>query len=310
MNIAIYIDGIPRMTDRTRVHFYNLLTRFKDVNITYYLPSQNIHEIEADVILLILAAHQYFHMFQKIDFSSVFAPVILIDEDHICYNFDSQYNTKWKNSILSFYENCNANVVIRRHSFTEEFKFPTVWLPMSGDETTIEYDSDVNKSSIIGFAASFGNIPEYSIRRKAISILENTKYLDNKYAIKKLYSDYSKYLNSVTGLLACSISKAHTAIAKMFEAPLCKTALLTNRFNFNKELFGNKQCCYTYKDDCSNLLEVTKDLLNNHEKRCEITNNAYNRVIKYHTNNKRIIELYNILEAVINKNKIPRIWGQ
>ena len=310
MNIAIYIDGVARMTDRTRTGFYSLLAKFKDVSVTYYLPSQNIYEIDADIILLVLAAHQYFHMFEKIDFSSLSIPVILIDEDHICYNYDSQYNTKWKNDILSFYENCNTDLVIRRHSFTEEFKFPTVWLPMSGDEITIEYDSNISRSLIMGFAASFGNIPEYSIRRKAISILENTEFLDKKYATKKLYFDYSKYLNSVTGLLACSISKAHTAIAKMFEVPLCYTALLTNRFNFNKELFGNKQCCYIYKDDCSDLLEVTKDLLNNNEKRNEVTNNAYDRVIKYHTSSKRIIELYNILEAVINKSKIPKVWGQ
>ena len=88
------------------------------------------------------------------------------------------------------------------------------------------------------------------------------------------------------------------------------SSYLTNMMKNSKELFGDKQCYFEYKDECSDVIEKAKEILNDHDKVAEITKNAIDIVLERHTHEKRAIELYNILHSLVSGVEIPRIWGQ
>ncbi|GAG17654.1 unnamed protein product [marine sediment metagenome] len=199
---------------------------------------------------------------------------------------------------------------MRRHHYLygEEriIKPETVWLPFSGNEEEF-FPGNIDRENKIGFSGSLTeSVNYYDIRRKAVSELTNCRYLKDEG--KHLRKNYPDILRSYRGFLSCNGGTLYTPMAKMFEIMLSKTALLSNKLYFNDILFDNEECFFEYKDDCSDIIKKAEIILNSDIG--EVVDSAYKKAIKYHTDSKRIIELYNILKAVVTEEEIPKVWRQ
>ena len=91
---------------------------------------------------------------------------------------------------------------------------------------------------------------------------------------------------------------------------LSNTPYMTNWFHHSHLLFGLDEYCFIYKDDCSDIADVASVILNDKDQRKEVIANALREVRAKHTDEKRLIELENILESLIAGKEVPRIWGQ
>jgi len=178
----------------------------------------------------------------------------------------------------------------------------TYW-PFGVDETI--FSSCENKTDKIIFMGS-RRAPEYHIRATAYGLLSSAGLLQNSGILD--VNAYANIINKYSGMLTCS-STWHFAMAKLFEGMLSGTAMLSNRFNGCDELFFGKKVWYEYNDDCSNIIDVANDLLNDKDKRKHITDTARKICLEHHTHTHRLIELKNIITEFISTGNIIRKWG-
>jgi len=149
----------------------------------------------------------------------------------------------------------------------------------------------------------------YKIRQSALFRLNEENLLCNN--IGKVNSDlYPIKLRSYVGALGCSGGIYHTPLAKTFEIIASGTALLSNYICSENILFGEKQCYFKYKDDCNNVVEIGKILLEDIDIRNEIIKNGVEIVREKHTHKHRIKELYDILLSLTEGKEIPKKWGR
>jgi len=254
------------------------------------------------VLFLLYKPTAYFSVTENI--REIDIPTVILEEDH--YYKDSVYDDV---NMFEWYKTTNFTLLLRRHFYKEEAPLPSVWLPFAANEEEFNINNLVERESKIGFAGSYVGLEYYNIRRNAIKVLDTNNLLANHCG--KIYdSGYIDYLRAYVGALTCSGGKLHTCLAKTFEIPLCGTALLTNWMHNKKELFGDKQCFFEYKDDCSDIVDVANTIINDVDMRNEVVANALKVVREKHTDSKRIVELYCILEAISTGKEPPRIWGQ
>jgi len=321
MRVLLLSNGHRSLGDRVRIDFVKKLSNLCDFKIfgrrediinpklapvqfdIRILCDDLIKLFNPDVIIFILKSPtDYFNISGDICKKGV--PTVVIELDH--YYKDDVFDGI---NLFDWYKSMGFTFLLRRHFYEEESPIPSVWLPSSANDEEFFVDKSVDRENKIGFAGSYLELDYYSIRRNAIEVLKSNKLLS--YTWGKIYgADYIRYLQKYVGNLACSCGKFHTCLAKTFEIPLCGTALLTNWMYNRKELFGDKQCFFEYKDDCSNLVDVANTVINDVDMRNEVVANTLEVVKERHTDSKRIVELYNILKAVVGGKEPPRIWGQ
>ena len=321
MRVLLISDGYRSLDDRTRINFVKKLSNlcnFKiygpgeytaDANFAPVLHNERItfNDLKGlfnpDVVLFLLyKPTAYFSVTENI--REIDIPTVILEEDH--YYEYSIYDNR---NMFEWYKYLNFTILLRRHFYKEEAPLPSVWLPFSVNEEEFEYSNNEQRVSKIGFAGSYIGLEYYDIRRNAIKVLSDNNLLAKHWG--KLGDNvYIDYLHEYIGALTCSGGKLHTCLAKTFEIPLCGTALLTNWMHNKKELFGDKQCFFEYKDDCSDIIDVANTVINDIDMRNEVVANVIEVITERHTDKKRIVELHNILQSVVGGKEPPRIWGQ
>jgi len=208
---------------------------------------------------------------------------------------------------------------LRNGNNTDKIGIPSVWWPWSADENEF-FTRNEPRRNIIGFAGS--SVHElYRIRRNARDMLFAHHLLEDKKKTimasecadgmwKGKWTDqgkYQEYLRSVVAILTSTENRG--PFAKTFEAMASGTAVLSSPI-INKELlFGNKKCYFEYKPDCSDIVKVARDILNNPKWVQEVTTNAKEEFLKKHTTEKRVKELYDNLIRIEEAREPERKWG-
>jgi hypothetical protein len=211
------------------------------------------------------------------------------------------------------FKKVGIDFIINRGPYPDNvYKVPHVWLPLSAhnmfytDEKSGYMSKRFRKMLFIG-GGRYSRNKYYSIRQKAIRLLEAENIIDfYETAPPKTYSDF---LGKYIGCLSCTFADLEMAPAKTFEIMASGAALLTTNFIYKDILFGNKQCFFEYKKDCSDVVKKTIEILNDYDFVAEVTKNALQRINNYHLHSHRILELYNILEAIVSGNEVPKKWG-
>jgi hypothetical protein len=319
MKILIVHDNYKSGDDRTRLNFLLKLNRFPDVDLKIVnnisisdTRLENIIRFKSDIILFPFYTYDLMQMWDERLFTLGIKTVIL-EEDHYESQFDS--GSYFSNPVLAWYKKNKISLLLRRHCYKTKAPVESVWLPFSANEEECNYSENYAKIhdwvrlKSIGFAGSYTD-PQvyYDIRRLAITTLLEANLLDNFYG--KVYDQYFAYLESHIGCLACTGGFLHTCLAKTFEIPLSGSVLLTNRMDHSDLLWGDKKCYFEYKDDCSDIVDIAKYILTNNNEVNIVRMNGLTRTIEYHTDYHRLVELYNILKALIDDKEIPRKWGQ
>ena len=228
------------------------------------------------------------------DLHKVDVPVISIEADYQLHENDPDWFKKYVDLIIIM-------------SYFDHTPVESVWWPFSvRDDIVKQIDINREREDKIFFMGSL-NVDWYKIRRNALIELANDNLVYfNKEKIS--INDYLSMMCNYIGTLTCS-SVYHTPLAKMFEGMLTKTAVLTNWFKGSENLFGDLKPYYEYKDDCSNICDVARELINNNDKRIEIVDKAYKIVSEKHTASHRLAELHNIIDNFVKTGNIIRKWG-
>lgn len=208
---------------------------------------------------------------------------------------------------LDWYHNNNFDLTIHRHilSNIKNVNTETVWLPFSANH--LEFYPQKLKLPYIGFAGSCMS-PVYEERRRSIHYLDEhglIVYNRRNRGVIRYKNNYSKFLRTFKGNL-CS-SELDSPYGKLFEIMASGSIPLIPKFNGKEQLFKNDTMVH-YKKDCSDIQEQASTILNDDDFRKELTINAYNNYINHHTDDHRINELYNIIKAKYQGNKVPKIW--
>lgn len=310
MNIIVINNGYNSYDNRTRIDFIKKLSNFKDVKL-YCLKTIDCKQLEKSMIkpdILFFIMHEpTIRTNWPNELFELSIPTVILEEDHYESKFDGLvYADKM---VLNWYKEKKISLLLRRHCYNEKAPVESVWLPFSANEEEYYNIYIDTQESKIGFAGSHQSTQiYYDVRRLAIQKLIESNLLDSHYG--KIYNGYIKYLMSHIGCLACTGGILHTCLAKTFEIPLSGSALLTNHMDHSKLLWGDNQCFFEYKDDCSNIVELAKLILTNNKDVQEVRKNGLYRVLKYHTDYHRIVELYEILKALVEGKNIPRKWNQ
>jgi spore maturation protein CgeB len=116
-------------------------------------------------------------------------------------------------------------------------------------------------------------------------------------------------LKEYVGIISDAGSSLHMTLGKVFEAMASGTAVLTPWFYGSDILFGKDKCFFKYREDCTDLKTVAVDMLRDIPKTKSVIDNALNVVRDRHLHKHRILELHDILLAILNKKEVPKKWG-
>lgn len=199
----------------------------------------------------------------------------------------------------------NFDFVVQRGPYETEFGVQSVWLPLSIDDDF--YPSEEKRENKIVFIGNVsGNM--YKERRNVIELLKKTGIFVDR-GIVGVNSYPAEVRRYVGGFTCTGPIPLRQPLAKHFEYGASGTAVLTPRFDYSERLFGYKQCYFEFKENCSDLVEVAKEIINNKDKVKEVTKNMLTTINNLHRDKHRILELDLILKALINGDPIPRKWG-
>jgi len=311
----LYFDFIIRLADLCDIIIYGPEER--EINGSELSPIKfdekaTIDDIVKDSnsdIVLTLSSQAVGHFLPKKDSTNF--PLVMMEADYqdvVLWN-TGKYNIAHEDN---WYTKRGVDFIIHRGPWTNcPLCLESVWLPLSADEN--EFNSSKTRDYLIGryreiaFIGAVTRSIHYKVRRKAIDTLKEEEWFSDLGIVDK--DDYPRVLREYIGILSDSGSYLHMTLGKVFEAMASGTAIITTWFYGSDLLFGKNQCFFKYRDDCTDLKAVSEEVLNNLSKTKHITDNALVEVNKHHLHKHRIIELYNILYAVLNGKDIPRKWG-
>jgi spore maturation protein CgeB len=207
-----------------------------------------------------------------------------------------------------WYKNNQFDLVIQRGaynitSFQKHIGIPSVWVPYSADNK--EFYPIKERINKIGFTGTTSN-NSYAQRRKALQLLEKENLINNT---GKLNGEgYSSFLRIHRAMLTDTQTKdgRRSPHAKMFEILASGSVCLTPDFDYN---FLPNDCYVKYKDDCSDIIEKAKWIMNNKEETDIIANKGYNEFLKYHTDTIRIKEVYQHINQMLEGKSLIKKWG-
>jgi len=207
---------------------------------------------------------------------------------------------------LDWYKKNNFDLIIQKSPYLNTEKLtgvPSVMLPFSANDKEFFDDNEEREHKIV-FIGNRKNKKKYTTRAKAMQMLSKNEKCKIIGFVKP--GLYPKRLREFT--CALSGNDIHNPLGKTYEIMASGTTLLTNYINHSKILFG-EECFFEYKDDLSDVLEVATEMMNNLPKRKEYTKRAYDIMHEKHMDKHRIIELRDILQALLDGKEIPRKWG-
>jgi hypothetical protein len=277
-----------------------------------------------DVILL----HQHINASAMIpsDFAESRIPKALMLFDTYI-NEDNNANLKK----AKFTEEQNIDLVIRRgcRSFYDEdlWLVPSVWLPFSVREENYYTDPATrylygrrNKVTFVGGGYESRNKLYVSLK-KAVNTLKEARFEEDDVPLDQFTSiftyqgivgvgAYPNALKTCVAALSYSFEQYKGHPAKLFELMGSGTAVLTTSFSNKKELFGEEDCFWEFSNNCHDLVNVAKRVLDPNERKdlYRVTNNALRVINSRHLDKHRIVELLEILEALASGSQIPQFW--
>lgn len=209
---------------------------------------------------------------------------------------------------LNWYYNNDFDLTIHRHHLPSIKKVDTetVWLPYSASHKEF-YPGNI-RLPYIGFVGNCMS-PQYEERRWAIHYLDAAGLLVHNRrnrGIVRYNNNYARFLRLFDGVL-CS-SEFDSPFGKLFEIMGSGSIPLVPEFP-GKDILFWKDTMLHYKKDCSDIEEKAKLILNDKDLRKEMSDKALKNFKKMHTDNHRIQELNDIIQAKYNGTEIPRRWG-
>lgn len=217
-------------------------------------------------------------------FNIIDKPRIVIEED---YHYEK--NDGW-------YAQNRIDLILQRHwsqSLRQE-NVPMQWFPFSVD-TTMFRPGPAPRHNRICFAGSV-NPTVYKMRWTACDFLKRAHLLDAFPNRQKHGVAYVDCLQEWISHLSCS-STYKLSSAKMFEIMAAGSALLTNE-NGDLPLLFPDGSYYTYKSDCSNVVHVAREIINDKARREETVHKGLQAIIARHSHQVRIGELINIISSI------------
>lgn len=316
MRVLHYWDGRRGTPKRLQIEFIKKLSNYCILNIygnredeeefspIRYQGNRNIQEIVDELKSDILLIPEYAIARTINGLNTCKIPVVMMELDWYATDSCDQ----------DFYSKNNINYIITKTPVSfEDQNISSVWLPFSVDDKEFYTDPNTdflanrkNKITFIGGGLGSSN-KFYKVRTNAINLLSKTDYFD--YLGCRPPNVYVDSLKKYKGALSCSFPPLRFPPAKVWEIMACGNALLVTDFYYRNILFGNDECFFIYKEDLSNLIEKTKEIINDTDKVREYTKKAINIIQNRHLDSHRIFELYNILKAIHEGKEIPKIWG-
>jgi len=208
-----------------------------------------------------------------------------------------------------WYENNQFDIVIQRHIydielFNKHIGGPCIWVPYAANKE--EFYPTEWKLPKIGFTGTTSDA-KYPQRGKALKLLKSEDLINDGGKIVGM--KYAPFLRSHRGMLTSTRlgnSGKRTPFAKAFEIIASGSVLLSPPMDY--EIIP-KDCYVEYKDDCSDVVEKAKWIINNKEEFEVISNNGYEEFKKNHTDTIRIKELYNSIERALEGKELIKKWG-
>lgn len=160
------------------------------------------------------------------------------------------------------------------------------WFPNAYPDDLIYHMSDIDKKYDVGFCGSIGgDRPLWMSYMQKFNIKKDEIVIGND--MVKAINSYKIHFNR---------NAANDINYRTFETAGCKTFLLTNYTNGLEKLFKIGEEIEIYKDQ-NDLVEKIEFYLNNENKRKEIEESGYRRVISDHTyfeRSKMLLDIINI----------------
>lgn len=307
MRVLHLFNGFKRLARRTQFDFVVKLQGLCDFKV--YGPKEHendknlapisynrkmttkdiINEFKPDILLLHM--HEFINWIPK-DFKHITEiPKVMIEVDY------------WSTPDIYWYKNVGLDLLINRGPY-KNTTIPSVWLPMCADGKEFYVDDNIKRLNCITFTGTCNGQKMYGVRRKAVEVLGNSSIFKNDGTIKG--NKYSDNLRRYIGIL--SGSNTYMPPAKIFEAMACGTVVLSNHINCMKSLYGSSDLYYKYKDNCSDIIKVANELVNDVDKREYIANTVLTISNEKHLDKHRIVELYNILLSLVEGREVPVTW--
>ena len=222
----------------------------------------------------------------------------------------------WKVGLWKWMRHHKASAIILRGYWPEALKLfncPVYWLPFSVNEQefyTELVDHVGRKQKIVFLGHTNRRVPFYKTRLRALKKLKKAGLLGPplstggfKYAVDP--KDYPEKLKKYYGGLSCAFNHIHQMPLKTLEIMASGTAVLTQELlpEIKRQMFGDEQHYFVYKDDCSDVVEVAEELLYDDLKRKGVCERALHTVNMRHLDKHRVLELYEILQAVAERRE-------
>lgn len=216
---------------------------------------------------------------------------------------------------LDWYVSNKFDLVIRRGCYEgvdNVYGIPSVWLPFSASNEF--HPGNGERKGVIGFAGALnyrgiitGDVTGYWQRVDAINRLKEVNLLEHCRTCRTLQGStkvYPKFLRSVVAGLTSA--ETRSPFGKVFEIMVSGTILLTPDFDHKKALFGDKECFVEYTSE--NIVDQAKRIINNPDWARRVAENGVEVIKKYHTSEKRILELKEHLENLLKGKSIINRW--
>ena len=279
VNKDIHGEFLQRMIKiNPNVYFYGPNLMGITNNIIKYIDAKYIIELskQFDKIVFYRGGHKTLDFIDISIFKSIIRPKILIDVDFF-------YLRERKEDIHILFD-----LHILRNPVDLKYTKNTnqECLPFSVN-TSIYYPTKIKKENICYLGSDYSH-PIYKIRKKGCELLNPDIYF--KLSNKEQAIIYSKHIAALTcGTTLRSIG------AKHFEIGAMGIVLFTNNTN---ELMGKyfpNDTYVSYKDDCSNIINLWEEVKSNKEYFLEQAKILAFHIQKYHSHEVRIKELYNMI---------------
>ena len=222
-------------------------------------------------------------------------------------------------SKISYVQEKKFDLVIRRgcQSFYENdmWKTPSVWLPFSvraenyftSPETRFLYGR-LNKLTFVGGGYESKN-QLYETLKLAVDTLKKGCDSFSYQGIVGVEA-YPNAIKNCVAALSYTFEDYKGHPAKLFELLGSGTGVLTTPFTNKKELFGEEDVCWEFEPNCRDIVKIANRMLDSNERKelYRRTRNAVEVINSKHLDEHRIVELYNILEALAGGSQIPQLW--
>lgn len=306
-----FIDKLGRYTDLYIFNRYSDM--FQHGTSIPYEKHKKIKDVVSDVKPDLLLCYRTKRMLDEDPVIDV--PVVFIEQEYPLWQTPD---------LVGCIQRHNTKVVILTGWFPEAetmLGVPVYWMPFSANEEyfyTEEVDHANRKKEVcfFGMASShrIGGTYAYRVRRKAIQYLGHNGLMrkeppapDNKKNKWLIHSpnEYPKRLKSCYAALSCAFNTLGQVPLKSFEIMASGTALLTQAYKpeITQRLFGPNAPYFTYKKDMTDIVPTARHILEDDDHRIEMCKQALHLVNTKHLHKHRILELYEILQSVLEKRR-------